>query len=340
MAEGLNRVLLLGNLGADPELRVTPGGQAVLKLRLATNESYSTKPRPSGANRVASGHRLGASGRGARQDSSRRATRSSSKAACRRRATRRTARSATRPRSSRTTSSFPAAAAAKVGAGGGAVRAAGAAVPNRRPAARAAGGGGGGGAEAPFDDFRAQGGGGGGGSSSGERAKTTFPSDSWPDVLRRRESAGPGDSKRPALRRRARGTMLPGRHEGRYSPRLPRGARHLRLRQHLRHAFHPRRLPGRRLRRLPPVLHGHAEAHRHRGPRRSLPQALREEGAIAQGRRGQGCGSRRQRACRRAARSPRPTASTRRASLRRLLSVRPCPRSRVRTSAVRPSSRA
>jgi single-strand DNA-binding protein len=43
MAEGLNRVLLLGNLGADPELRVTPGGQAVLKLRLATNESYVDK---------------------------------------------------------------------------------------------------------------------------------------------------------------------------------------------------------------------------------------------------------------------------------------------------------
>lgn len=40
MAEGLNRVMLLGNLGADPELRVTPGGQAVLKLRLATNETY------------------------------------------------------------------------------------------------------------------------------------------------------------------------------------------------------------------------------------------------------------------------------------------------------------
>lgn len=43
MAEGLNRVLLLGNLGADPELRVTPGGQAVLKLRLATNETYLDK---------------------------------------------------------------------------------------------------------------------------------------------------------------------------------------------------------------------------------------------------------------------------------------------------------
>lgn len=40
MADGLNRVMLLGNLGADPELRTTTGGQAVLKLRLATSESY------------------------------------------------------------------------------------------------------------------------------------------------------------------------------------------------------------------------------------------------------------------------------------------------------------
>jgi single-strand DNA-binding protein len=40
MAEGLNKVLLLGNLGADPELRMTPGGNAVLKLRLATSETY------------------------------------------------------------------------------------------------------------------------------------------------------------------------------------------------------------------------------------------------------------------------------------------------------------
>ncbi|WP_437778702.1 single-stranded DNA-binding protein [Sorangium sp. So ce1097] len=40
MAEGLNRVMLLGNLGADPELRFTQGGQAVLNLRLATTESY------------------------------------------------------------------------------------------------------------------------------------------------------------------------------------------------------------------------------------------------------------------------------------------------------------
>lgn len=40
MAQGLNRVMLLGNLGADPELRSTQGGTAVLKFRLATAESY------------------------------------------------------------------------------------------------------------------------------------------------------------------------------------------------------------------------------------------------------------------------------------------------------------
>lgn len=45
MAEGLNRVMLLGNLGADPELRMTSGGQAVLKLRLATSENYLDRNR-------------------------------------------------------------------------------------------------------------------------------------------------------------------------------------------------------------------------------------------------------------------------------------------------------
>lgn len=45
MAEGLNRVFLLGNLGADPELRVTNSGQAVLKMRLATSETYLDKNR-------------------------------------------------------------------------------------------------------------------------------------------------------------------------------------------------------------------------------------------------------------------------------------------------------
>jgi single-strand DNA-binding protein len=45
MADGLNRVMLLGNLGAEPELRFTQGGQAVLNLRLATTESYLDKDR-------------------------------------------------------------------------------------------------------------------------------------------------------------------------------------------------------------------------------------------------------------------------------------------------------
>lgn len=40
MAEGLNEVSLLGNLGADPELRSTSTGNSVLRLRLATSESY------------------------------------------------------------------------------------------------------------------------------------------------------------------------------------------------------------------------------------------------------------------------------------------------------------
>jgi single-strand DNA-binding protein len=45
MADGLNRVLLLGNVGMDPELRMTTNGQAVLKLRLATSETYLDRNR-------------------------------------------------------------------------------------------------------------------------------------------------------------------------------------------------------------------------------------------------------------------------------------------------------
>jgi single-strand DNA-binding protein len=40
MADGLNKVMLLGNLGQDPELKTIAGGQAVLNLRLATTETY------------------------------------------------------------------------------------------------------------------------------------------------------------------------------------------------------------------------------------------------------------------------------------------------------------
>jgi single-strand DNA-binding protein len=40
MARGVNKVILIGNLGQDPELRYTGGGTAVCNMRLATNESY------------------------------------------------------------------------------------------------------------------------------------------------------------------------------------------------------------------------------------------------------------------------------------------------------------
>lgn len=43
MAKSLNRVTLLGNLGADPEFRTTPNGQAVATLSLATTSSYRDK---------------------------------------------------------------------------------------------------------------------------------------------------------------------------------------------------------------------------------------------------------------------------------------------------------
>src|ERR1700712_4168430 len=43
MAEGLNRAILVGNLGMDPELKFTTGGQAVLRIRLATSDSYLSK---------------------------------------------------------------------------------------------------------------------------------------------------------------------------------------------------------------------------------------------------------------------------------------------------------
>jgi len=43
MAEGLNKAMLIGNLGQDPELRYTQGGKAVLNMRLATSESYQDR---------------------------------------------------------------------------------------------------------------------------------------------------------------------------------------------------------------------------------------------------------------------------------------------------------
>ena len=38
---GVNKVILIGNVGADPELRYTPSGTAVTNFNMATNESWT-----------------------------------------------------------------------------------------------------------------------------------------------------------------------------------------------------------------------------------------------------------------------------------------------------------
>jgi single-strand DNA-binding protein len=43
MSNGLNRVMAIGNLGADPEVRFTSGGQAVCNFRMAVSESWKDK---------------------------------------------------------------------------------------------------------------------------------------------------------------------------------------------------------------------------------------------------------------------------------------------------------
>ncbi len=40
MARGINKAILIGNLGADPETRHTAGGNAVTNIRIATSESW------------------------------------------------------------------------------------------------------------------------------------------------------------------------------------------------------------------------------------------------------------------------------------------------------------
>src|SRR5204862_8182880 len=43
MARGINKVILIGNLGADPETRAVPSGTTVENLRIATSESWRDK---------------------------------------------------------------------------------------------------------------------------------------------------------------------------------------------------------------------------------------------------------------------------------------------------------
>jgi single-strand DNA-binding protein len=40
---GVNKVILVGNLGKDPEVRYTPSGQAVANFTIATNEAWTGK---------------------------------------------------------------------------------------------------------------------------------------------------------------------------------------------------------------------------------------------------------------------------------------------------------
>ena len=43
MSQGINKVILIGNLGQDPEVKYTPGGDAVANFTLATSESWKDK---------------------------------------------------------------------------------------------------------------------------------------------------------------------------------------------------------------------------------------------------------------------------------------------------------
>lgn len=43
MARGVNKVILIGNLGRDPEVRYSPNGQAIANVTLATSESWKDK---------------------------------------------------------------------------------------------------------------------------------------------------------------------------------------------------------------------------------------------------------------------------------------------------------
>ena len=43
MANGLNKAILIGNLGRDPEVRYTPSGLAVANFNIATSETWTNK---------------------------------------------------------------------------------------------------------------------------------------------------------------------------------------------------------------------------------------------------------------------------------------------------------
>src|SRR5690606_27009709 len=119
----------------------------------------------------------------------------------------------------------------------------------------------------------------------------------------RRPGAGRGNASPRRLRRRV--SVPGGDDEGRNSPGVPGGGRHLLVRGDLPHPLDQGQLPGGHLRQLPPLLHGAAEAGRHAGAGRALPRPLCQ----AQGRQ--------------VSRAPRQPARRPSRSMRRLLRLLP-----------------
>lgn len=54
--DSVNKVILVGNLGADPETRYTKGGDAICSIRLATTDSYKDKLTQADLDRIAAAH--------------------------------------------------------------------------------------------------------------------------------------------------------------------------------------------------------------------------------------------------------------------------------------------
>ena len=63
MARGLSRVILIGNVGGDPEMRYTPDGKPVTSFSVATSRRYTTSGGRARRKQTGSGLAFGASRR-------------------------------------------------------------------------------------------------------------------------------------------------------------------------------------------------------------------------------------------------------------------------------------
>ena len=140
MARGINKVILVGNLGADPETRYTPSGTAITTIRVATSESWKDKQTGEQQERT-EWHRVKFFGRLAEiaGEYLKKGSQVYVEGRCAPRNTKRTASSAGAPTSSPTKCRCSAAAAARAAAKAVAVASAANAVPradrSRRPRA-------------------------------------------------------------------------------------------------------------------------------------------------------------------------------------------------------------